>query len=266
MKLTVLCDNNTYIDNYVYGEPALSFYLENGKDKILFDVGYSDVFVKNAKLMNLDLKNVNKLVFSHGHDDHTRGLNYFDFKNETTVFCAPKCFEEKFCDKLNISAPLKKHEMEEKFNLIECSEIKEISKNLYFLGKIPRVTSFEKDNPHLQIKVKNKFVTDPFEDDSALVYNSENGLFIITGCSHSGICNIAERAKNIFNKKIIGIIGGFHLLENNERAKQTIKYLKEENIETLYPCHCTCLNVKADMINCGLNVIEVGSGLKLNIK
>ena len=39
MKLTVLCDNNTFIDQYYLGEPALCFYLENGEDRILFDTG-----------------------------------------------------------------------------------------------------------------------------------------------------------------------------------------------------------------------------------
>ena len=49
MKLTVLMDNNTYIDRYYLGEPAFSMYIEDGAEKILFDTGYSDVFMKNAK-------------------------------------------------------------------------------------------------------------------------------------------------------------------------------------------------------------------------
>lgn len=266
MKLTVLCDNNTYIDNYLYGEPAFSIYIENKKDKILFDVGYSDVFAKNAELMKINLKKINKLVFSHGHDDHTRGLKFFTFDKNTKVYFAPKCFEEKFCEKNNISAPFKITQMEQKFNLIECAEVKEVSEQLYFLGTIPRTTNFENENPYLQIKVKGKFITDPFVDDSALVYNSGDGLYIITGCSHSGICNICEYAKKVFGKKIIGIIGGFHLLKNDAKAKSTITYLKKEKIKTIYPCHCTSLSVKAEMINNNLNVVEVGSGLKLEIK
>ena len=71
MKLTVLEDNNTYIDMYYLGEPAVSYYIEDGNDRILFDVGYSDAFMINAKKMGIDLDKVNKLVISHGHDDHT---------------------------------------------------------------------------------------------------------------------------------------------------------------------------------------------------
>ena len=49
MKLKVLVDNNTFIDMYYLGEPAVSYYIEDGNDKILFDVGYSDIFIKNAE-------------------------------------------------------------------------------------------------------------------------------------------------------------------------------------------------------------------------
>lgn len=56
MKLTVLVDNNTYIDRYYLGEPALSFYIEDGGDKILFDTGYSDAFIRNAEKMGIDLE------------------------------------------------------------------------------------------------------------------------------------------------------------------------------------------------------------------
>ncbi len=263
MKLTVLCDNNTIIDKYFYGEPALSFYIENEDDKILFDLGYSDVFVRNAQIKNIDLKQVNKIVLSHGHDDHTRGIKFFDFKKGTKIIHAPKCFEEKYCDGLNISIPCTKKELSKKYEVVECKKPSMISKNLYFLCSIPRVTKFEKINPNLQTRVAGKLVADNFEDDSALVYVTEAGLYIIAGCSHSGICNICEYAKKLFNKKILAIIGGYHLLQDDERSVATVEYLKNENIEKLYPCHCTGLHVKARMINEGLNIFDVGAGLEL---
>lgn len=263
MKLTVLCDNNTFIDCYLYGEPALSFYIENGNDKILFDLGYSDVFVKNAKIKNIELKSVNKVVFSHGHNDHTRGIKFFKFNKNTKIYYAPKCFDEKFCDGQNISAPYTKEELSKNFELIECKNPMQISENLYFLGTIPRVTDFESADKNLETKIGGEFVEDSFEDDSALVYVGEKGLNIIAGCSHSGICNICEYAKKLFNKKISCIIGGFHLLQDNKQAISTIFYLKNEKIDKLYPCHCTGLHIKARMINEGLNVFDVGSGLEL---
>ncbi|HAZ06730.1 MAG TPA: MBL fold metallo-hydrolase, partial [Acetobacterium sp.] len=68
MKLTVLVDNNTYIDQYFLGEPALSFYIEEGSQKILFDTGYSDVLIHNAKKLGVDLNLLDTIVLSHGHN------------------------------------------------------------------------------------------------------------------------------------------------------------------------------------------------------
>ena len=56
MKLTVLVDNNTFIDQYFHGEPAASFYLETEEQKVLFDAGYSDILISNAEKMNIDRK------------------------------------------------------------------------------------------------------------------------------------------------------------------------------------------------------------------
>lgn len=84
MKLKVLVDNNTYIDRYYLGEPAVSYYIEDKDIKILFDTGYSDIFISNSKKMGIDLNNIDKIVISHGQDDHTKGLKYF-FENKRDV-------------------------------------------------------------------------------------------------------------------------------------------------------------------------------------
>lgn len=263
MKLVVLCDNNTYIDNYLFGEPALSFYIENGEDKILFDTGYSNVFLSNAKTMNIDLNEVNKVVLSHGHNDHTNGLK--SLKNNLKLYYCEGCFDKKYGDGLNVSAPYSEKEIKDKFDSQKVTKCTEISKNLYILGPIPRTTDFENENTNLKIKVGKNFVQDNMNDDTALVYDSNKGIYIITGCSHSGICNIVSYTKTIFNKKIAMIIGGLHLFNDDEKSQKTIEFLKNENIKELYPCHCTSLIVKSKMMQAELNVKEVGSGLILDI-
>lgn len=106
---------------------------------------------------------------------------------------------------------------------------------------------------------------DNLKDDSAIVYKSNKGLFIITGCSHSGICNIIEYAKKVCNEdKIYGVIGGFHLFDINERLKETIKYLKRNNIELLFPCHCVSLKAKIEMGE-EIDIKEVGVGLEIDL-
>src|SRR5882762_9853170 len=75
MKLTVLVDNNTLIDRYFIGEPAVSYYIEVDGKRILYDVGYSDAFIRNAQKLHINLLNLDYLVLSHGHLDHIWGLD-----------------------------------------------------------------------------------------------------------------------------------------------------------------------------------------------
>lgn len=265
MKLKVLVDNNTFIDKYYLGEPAVSYYIENGSDLILFDTGYTDAFIKNANDMGIDLNKVNKLVISHGHDDHTRGLKYFfDRKRDIELISHPLCFDYKEdATGLFIGSPLNKEELASKCHLNLTSTPTFISDNLIFLGEIPVTNSFESRYSIGKTKKEGTLKEDYLNDDSAICYKSEKGLIIITGCSHSGICNIIEYAKKVCNEeKVYAVIGGFHLLEVNERLKSTINYLKENNIPYLYPCHCVSLAAKIEMSRI-LTINEVGVGLEL---
>ena len=116
-----------------------------------------------------------------------------------------------------------------------------------------------------RIKIDGEYIDDYLYDDSALVYKGKDGLFIISGCSHSGICNIIEYAKKVCNdNRVVAVIGGFHLSDDNHRLRETIKYFEENNIKEIYPCHCTSLLAKAKFINkLGDYVKEVGVSLEI---
>lgn len=267
MKLKVLEDNNTFIDMYFLAEPGVSYYIEDGDEKILFDTGYSSVILENAKKMNINLNDINKLVISHGHDDHTGGLKYFFEENRNIELIAhPECFNYKEDSKgLYIGSPLSKQDLSKVCKLNLSKEPIQVSKHITYLGEIPISNDFE---PRYSI---GKCITisekkdDTIIDDSAIVYKSDKGLFVITGCSHSGICNILEYAKKVCNdNRIYGVIGGFHLFDINDKLEKTIDYLKENDIKLLYPCHCVSLKAKIEMAK-KLDINEVGVGLEINI-
>ena len=268
MKLTVLVDNNTYIDQYYLGEPALSFYIEDGAEKILFDTGYSDAFIKNAEQMGIDLGALTYIVLSHGHNDHTRGLPFlwdkYELKN-VKLIAHPGVFSPKQYMGMDVGAPFTKEDcLANGLQLIDGSVPVKLTERLTFLGEIPRVTDFESREPIGTIGEAGP--ADFVLDDSALSYEGRDGVFIVTGCSHSGICNIVLQAIKLSGKKsVTGIIGGFHLLEKNRQLKETIYFLKHNTKGTLYPCHCVYLAAKCEMMKT-LPVAEVGVGLQLELE
>lgn len=266
MKLKVLVDNNTYIDHYYFGEPAVSYYIEDEDTRLLLDAGYSDIFIKNSNAMGIDLESVTSIVISHGHNDHTGGLKYYfeKYNNSISIIAHPDAFKEKITGDLKICSPVSEEQLKEKCSLVLSKEPVKISKNITFLGEIPQINDFENRSPIGKQILEGTSSDDFIMDDSALVYKSEKGIYIITGCSHSGICNIIEYAKEVSREnRVLGVIGGFHLFEVTERVIKTVEYFKQNNIEELYPCHCTSFDVKAE-IHKALPVKEVGTGLEIN--
>ena len=123
MKMIVLVDNNTYIDQYFLGEPALSIYIENVGKKYLFDTGYSDVYVKNAAAMKLSLDNLDAVIISHGHNDHTGGLAYFpQNQSRPKIIAHPGIMDVKRAEGMNISIPVSKDYLRARFTPVFTKE------------------------------------------------------------------------------------------------------------------------------------------------
>jgi 7,8-dihydropterin-6-yl-methyl-4-(beta-D-ribofuranosyl)aminobenzene 5'-phosphate synthase len=269
MVIKVVVDNNTYIDQYFCGEPAVSFYIEDEDRKILFDVGYSDLYLENMKKLDIDIDEINTIVLSHGHNDHTKGLTYlFDKYNGDSLELVghPQVLNPKKYDDEFIGSPMSKEELVNSCEIHLTKAPLRISNNMIFLGEIPQKVHHEKRKAIGRVLVEGKYVDDYLIDDSAIVYQGKDGIYIITGCSHSGICNIIEYAKEVTGcNKVIGILGGLHLFELDDIAISTIDYIAECGIQELYPCHCTSFKVKSEM-NKYVEVNEVGVGLVLNWK
>lgn len=235
MKISVLTENQA--GGKFLAEHGLSYLLEIDEQQILFDTGHSDVFSKNATQLGIDInKNVKMVVLSHGHWDHGDGLQFIQNK---ILITHPDSFQERYrkANHSPVGLSISKAEIETRFELIETKKAYQITKNLVYLGEIPRENNFESQATSFVFKNgEDDFVN----DDSALTAIIENELVVITGCSHSGICNICEQAKKVTGiSKIKAVIGGFHLKTQNAQTNATIKYFKKNAVEYLYPSHCT---------------------------
>lgn len=245
MKLTVLTEN--LAGGRFLAEHGLSYVIEIDGEKILFDTGHSDVFLKNASSLGIDIhKEVETVVLSHGHWDHGDGLRYLQNKNLVTHLGA---FAKRYrkSDLTEIGLQMNETEIEKCFPLTETKQPLQLTKHLYYLGEIPRLNDFESKTTPFQLENgEDDFVP----DDSALAAEVNGELIIITGCSHAGICNICEYSKAVTGiNKINAVIGGFHLKSQNKQTRETIQYFKKNNVETLLPSHCTELPALAMFYN-----------------
>lgn len=270
MRLTVLVDNYTEVGTPFRGEAGLSYLLEVDGKKILFDTGTSDLFIRNAEAMNIALDDIDVVVLSHGHGDHTGGLEYLidiTKPHQTKLVAHPLAVvvKQKDGQQFGLTVPLEK--LTDTFVMELSSTPVWISPHLVFLGEIPRLHDFENQEPLGERMEKDgKLVPDTLLDDSALALLTEKGVFIITGCSHAGICNSIDYARLVCqDNRITGVIGGFHLFEAGERTQKTAAFLRDNDIPHLYPCHCTSFKAKA-AINAVVPIkeIAVGSSFALN--
>ena len=277
MQLTVLVDNNTLIDRYFLAEPGLSFLIEDENLSVLFDAGYSDIFIKNAHKMGKSLAHLDYIVLSHSHLDHTWGIEpYLRYLTELEIehqpfsrpslVAHPESLTGVSAHGLReIGSLISKDRLAKHFDLQLSKKPKFLTENLIFLGQIPRTNDFEGTLPFGRKDGSNE--DDMVIEDSALVYKTSNGLVIITGCSHSGICNIIEYAKKVCkDQKILDVIGGFHLLNPSKRQLEgTISYFENLCPNRVYACHCTDLASKIALSRV-VNIKEVGVGLSLQYK
>lgn len=267
MKLTVLMDNNTYIDRYYLGEPAVSYLIEDGEHTILFDAGYSGAFLENAARMEIDLARVTDIVLSHGHNDHTGGLPAFfaRFSQPVRVYAHPNALLPKRAEGLDVGSPLPLYRLTEFAEGKLTRNVCEVSAHVCFLGEIPRVYPFEADRSvgETLSACGCCYEGDPLLDDTSLALTLPGGVFVVTGCAHAGICNTVRYAKEkTGEERVLGVLGGFHLFEAGDALDQTIGTLRDLGVERLYPAHCTSLGVKSAFVG-AFDTREVGVGLTL---
>jgi len=243
----------------------------------LFDTGVTeDGVIRNADLLGMDFGNIDGIILSHGHFDHSTGLvnilKRISSKRSPPIdiFLHPDAFLRRWLvlpDGKKARMPsLDEKQLESLGGSIHKSNKATILPNienpfLLMTGQIPRKTSFEKGFPiqYAEYSDNNKdeddddhdeknlnIVPDPLvKDDQAVVVNlRKKGLVALTGCGHAGIINTLNYAKDLTGvDKIHAIIGGFHLPADGgiyeEAMNPTIEEIQNVDPEYIIPCHCT---------------------------
>lgn len=217
-RLTVIYDNVTNQD--LAGSWGFAVLVETNHEAILFDTGWDGtLLLKNMKSLNIDPKNIKKLVLSHQHWDHIGGLPEILQTNPGLKVYVPASFSKNL-----------KTEIGKRATLIEVKESVEISQGVWSTGELGD-----------EIK------------EQALILDTGNGCYMLTGCAHPGLAIIMDNA-NVYGS-IKGIFGGLHDSKEFERLT---------GLKIIAVGHCTVHKEKIKELF-PLEFIEVKVGLRMDL-
>jgi len=237
-----------------HGFSALVRMTREGRTKtLLFDFGFSEHGAAyNADALDVDLREVETLVLSHGHSDHTGGLKRLVAKigkKGIDIVLHPGAFkEDRYITRRGEKDRFPRFSREALealgLNVVATREPRPLlDGDALFLGEIPRTTPFEKGVPHAFFLDRGKETWDPIEEDSSITMNLRGkGLVVLSGCAHSGIINTVRRAMAVTGVgKVHAVMGGFHLSGPafEPVIGPTAEELRKIGPDFVIPCHCT---------------------------
>ena len=257
MKRPPLATDGRIPENTLLAEHGLSLlvkvHLANESHMVLLDAGYNPgTASRNLGYLGMDLKEVEAVVLSHGHMDHTGGLHSVleGLRENVPVIMHPDGFLPRFMtlpdgNRLTLPRPFQRDSINAgNINLKESKNPLYLAENTVLVsGEVPRITPFEKGMPAAFIERDGQIVPDAFSDDQFLVVSlGDRGLVVISGCAHAGIVNSLHFARELTGQsRICAVVGGFHLTGPAMAAaiEPTIAEMKNFSPEVIVPMHCT---------------------------
>ena len=232
--LTILYDNYQFNEN-LKTNWGFSCLVEGLDKTILFDTGNDDgLLLSNMSILKKSPSDIDIVILSHNHGDHTGGLRSFLEKNPDVSVYLPASFPDNFKEEVKTSCA----------KMIEVSESLEIIKGVFSTGEMG--TSII---------------------EQSLIIETSKGNIVMTGCAHPGIAGIVERAREISDKKILLVMGGFHLLRTGlAEVTRIAEEFLSSGIRYAGPTHCSGDGTIKEFKNVfGEGFLTLGAGRVIDI-
>lgn len=251
MKVTAVIENTSKGD--LLNEHGLCVHISYKGKNYLLDTGASDLFIKNAKKLNINLEDIDTGILSHAHVDHSGGYKaFFECNQKAKVYLRKEAKEEYYIKKLwikkYIGIPLDiLTEYPKRF--IYVTENHQIEEGVSLIAHTTKGLEKRGKAMNMYRKVHRKYQLDDFSHEQNLVFETEKGLVVLNSCSHGGIENIIREVKETYeNQEILAVIGGVHLMGllgpstmrlKEEEVRKLGKELLASGVKNIYTCHCT---------------------------
>jgi 7,8-dihydropterin-6-yl-methyl-4-(beta-D-ribofuranosyl)aminobenzene 5'-phosphate synthase len=257
LQVTILVDNFVDRGEGLLAEHGLSLLVVGKDSRMLLDTGQTDVYLRNASRLGVDLSDVRTVVLSHGHYDHGGGLAALtNHPEKLDVYLHPAAFAAKYA---RCPGSAEDRHVGLRYDADTLTRLgatvhaeagaQELTPGIFITGEIPRATPFEEASRDFWVTENGRLHPDPLQDDQALVLHTADGLVVLLGCAHAGVVNTVRYASKLTgDKRIRAVIGGLHLASaSGERIQRTIAALREMEVGQVVACHCTGLAAKRDL-------------------
>jgi 7,8-dihydropterin-6-yl-methyl-4-(beta-D-ribofuranosyl)aminobenzene 5'-phosphate synthase len=247
LRITSLVENDAARPS-LRTEHGLSFWVEWGGRRILFDTGQGLTLLENAREMEVPLTEVETVVLSHGHWDHASGLKpLLDAGMKPEVLLHPDALKTRYSkwhkppeEPIGMPPPVEDALRTKTRRLIWTTAPTPLTDGAWVTGPIPRRTEFEDvGGPFYLDRAFTQ--PDPITDDQAVWFETVRGVVVLLGCAHAGVVNTLAYVSELAGKpQIHAVLGGMHLLRaKRPRMEATLQALRRHQVEFVAPAHCT---------------------------
>lgn len=224
-------------------EHGLSLYVETHKHKLVVDTGATDMFIRNADRLGVDLKQVDTLILSHGHYDHAGGIIPFvKINSEAKIYMRKTAVDDYYHGERYIGIDKKIKELKQ---VVYTDNYLKLDEELQLFSDITGRRLWSEGNLSLTKRLDNQMVSDSFDHEQCLVISGKDKKILISGCAHNGILNILDKYRELFNSLPDIVITGFHLNKKTAYTNEEIADIKKIATElkkpdiVFYSGHCT---------------------------
>ncbi len=232
VQITVVCDNYEQVAGL---ETSWGFacVVDTPQKSVLFDTsGDGAILLGNMEKLGIAPQDIDVVVISHDHWDHTGGVSDFLARNSQLPVYVVTAFSRGTKQLIEAAGG----------QLVEVSQPQEIAPGVFSTGQVPGAPP-----------------------EQALAMQTDEGLVVVTGCAHPGVVNMVKAAMKVCQGNVHLVMGGFHMGSMNSRQIHVvIDQLRQLGVQRAAPCHCSGGQTRQLFAEeLGEDFVKVGVGTRL---